>query len=226
MIISILQLSTPTKRSGAKVSNKLIINNLSATAKFTFPFCYTPRPEIVAAARRLTARIDASPELRALFAEGKMLGVLMVEDNGAVDFLYAFSGLAGGRNRVDGFVPPIFDLLDPEGHFKQEEARIVALTRRIRALQEPEEKEALVRERRERSVALQEWIFDAFLVNNARGERLSIAEALIISTSFRPMAFVLKMGIIGFIPIMTLRILSNLNAKTSLMQHQHIGSAW
>ena len=182
---------------------------MSATAKFTFPFCYTPRPEIVAAARRLTARIDASPELRALFAEGKMLGVLMVEDNGAVDYLYAFSGLAGGRNRVDGFVPPIFDLLDPEGHFKQEEARIVALTRRIRALQAalrstPDNAEAssstahspaaaspsspaptgdptaglqaLVREQRERSVALQEWIFDAFLVNNARGERLSIEE--------------------------------------------------
>ena len=31
-------------------------------------------------------------------------------------------------------------------------------------------------ERRERSIALQEWIFDAFIVHNARGESLSIAE--------------------------------------------------
>lgn len=43
------------------------------------PFCYTPAPAIVEAARALTARIDASPSLRALFSEGKMLGVLEVE---------------------------------------------------------------------------------------------------------------------------------------------------
>ena len=195
--------------------------------KFTYPFCYTPRPEIVAAARRLTARIDDSPELRALFAEGKMLGVLMVEappchperSEGPASaspchpersegpgplFLYAFSGLAGGRNHVEGFVPPIFDLLDPKGHFKQEEAAIVALNDEIRRLGEtlnasagtqdppchPERSEgpapnpstlqnrlaALKRERRDRSIALQEWIFDQFEVRNARGERLTIAE--------------------------------------------------
>jgi len=161
---------------------------------FTFPFCYTPRPEIVAAARRMTARIDADPELRPLFAEGKMLGVLEVERrDGSVDFLYGFSGLAGGRNRIDGFVPPIFDLLDPQGHFKQEEARIVALTHQIQALtrqaqaltQESCHAErseashlltALKQERRDRSVALQEWIFDQFVVSNALGQHLTIAE--------------------------------------------------
>ena len=149
---------------------------------FTYPFCYTPQPEIVLAAKRLTARIDADPELRALFAEGKMLGVLRVErPDGSDDYLYAFSGLAGGRNRVDGFVPPIYDLLDPEGHFKQEEAAIVALTRRIQALRgeanaNGDERRALAQERRDRSVNLQEWIFEQFIVHNARGESLSIAE--------------------------------------------------
>ena len=159
---------------------------------FTFPFCYTPRPEIVAAARRLSARIEADPALQALFAEGKMLGVLEVErPDGSTDFLYAFSGLAGGRNRVEGFVPPIYDLLDPEGHFKQEEARIVALTRQIAALKErltgladaaspdselQQQIADLKRERRDRSVALQEWIFEQFVVSNARGESLTIAE--------------------------------------------------
>ena len=132
---------------------------------FTYPFCYTPRPEIVTASRNLTARIDADPALQALFAEGKMLGVLMVErPDGSEDYLYAFSGLAGGRNHVEGFVQPIYDLLDPEGHFKQEEAAIVALTRRIQALRrdvgEPEdERRVLIRERRERSVNLQVWLF-------------------------------------------------------------------
>ena len=144
---------------------------------FTYPFCYTPRPEIVAESRLLIARIDGDPELRAVFAEGKMLGVLMVERrDGSVGFLHAFSGLAGGRNRIEGFVPPIYDLLDPDGHFKQEEAAIVALTRQIRSLQSRDEAQALLRERRERSVALQEWIFDQFIVHNARGESLSISE--------------------------------------------------
>ena len=51
------------------------------------PFCYTPSPDIVQAARELAARIDASPALRARFAEGKMMGILEVEDH---SFLYAF----------------------------------------------------------------------------------------------------------------------------------------
>lgn len=147
---------------------------------FTYPFCYTPRPEIVAASQALTARIDADPDLQALFAEGKMLGVLMVEvPDGSTNFLYAFSGLAGGRNRIEGFVPPIYDLLDPEGHFKREEATIVALTHRIQALPgdaPDEERRALIQERRERSINLQEWLFEQFIVHNARGESLSIAE--------------------------------------------------
>ena len=70
------------------------------------PFCYTPSPAIVEAARDLTARIDATPALRELFAEGKMLGVLEVPGSDrASRFLYAFSGLAGGSAFVEGFVP-------------------------------------------------------------------------------------------------------------------------
>ncbi|MCR4860555.1 MAG: RluA family pseudouridine synthase, partial [Bacteroidales bacterium] len=94
----------------------------------------------------------------------------------SIDFLYGFSGLAGGRNRIEGFVPPIYDLLDPEGHFKREEAAIVALNREIKDCNDSDRITALKRERRERSVALQEWIFDQFEVLNARGERLTIAE--------------------------------------------------
>lgn len=69
------------------------------------PFCYTPSPSIVAAARALIDRINTDPGLRKIFAEGKMLGILEVEGS---RFLYAFSGLAGGSAFVEGFVPPIF----------------------------------------------------------------------------------------------------------------------
>ena len=147
--------------------------------RFTYPFCYTPDPEIVRASEAVIGRIDADPGLRGLFAEGKMMGVLMVQDaEGHVDFLYGFSGLAGGRSIVDGFVPPIFDLTDPEGHFREEEAGISDLNRRIREAgdADPELAAALKAERKERSVALQDWLFRQYVVLNARGERKTILE--------------------------------------------------
>ena len=109
------------------------------------PFCYTPSPSIVDAARALTKHIDETPELRALFAEGKMLGVLEVEDS---TFLYAFSGLAGGKAYVEGFVPPIFDW-------------------------KPED---IVSSSAEESRRLQDWLFEQYVVVNGRGEQRSIRQ--------------------------------------------------
>ena len=109
------------------------------------PFCYTPSPSIVDAARALTKHIDETPELRALFAEGKMLGVLEVEDS---TFLFAFSGLAGGKAYVEGFVPPIFDW-------------------------KPED---IVSSSAEESRRLQDWLFEQYVVVNGRGEQRSIRQ--------------------------------------------------
>ena len=113
------------------------------------PFCYTPSPAIVEAARDLTARIDATPALRELFAEGKMLGVLEVPGSDrASRFLYAFSGLAGGSAFVEGFVPPVF-----------------AWTREDIQAASPED-----------SRRLQDWLFEQYIVANGRGERRSIRQ--------------------------------------------------
>ncbi len=140
---------------------------------FTYPFCYTPAPDIVEAAERMIRQIDHTPALRDRFAEGKMLGVLKVRlQDGGVDYLYAFSGLAGGESRVPGFVPPIFDLTDPEGHYRKTEARISALSAQLRERSDP----ALARERKALSVGLQDWLFDHYIVHNARGGACSIRE--------------------------------------------------
>ncbi len=119
------------------------------------PFCYTPSPSIAEAARSLIAHIDATPALRALFAEGKMLGVLEVSGTDSREqadargaFLYAFSGLAGGSAFVEGFVPPIFD-------WKPEDIQSSS----------PEE-----------SRRLQDWLFEQYVVLNGRGERRSIRQ--------------------------------------------------
>jgi tRNA pseudouridine32 synthase/23S rRNA pseudouridine746 synthase len=197
-----------------------------ARAPFTYPFCYTPAPDIVAAAQRLIRFLDSlnlpngnysdcfdlqdgsrglenrshpwlrkwegpadavsgrdervarsfpapcyhpndfgphgSLQLR-LLKEGKMLGVLKVADKkGEEGYLYAFSGTVGGRATLPGFVPPIFDLTDPDGYFRKREAEISAMA--------PGEA------RRAASAELQTWIFDQYRVSNARGETLSIRE--------------------------------------------------
>lgn len=124
--------------------------------KFTYPFRYTPAPEVVRAAEDMIARIDASARLQELFAEGKMLGVLETDKG----FLYAFSGLAGGQSIVDGFVPPIFDYSAPNGYFRQREAEISSME------DGPAKGKA--------SAQLQDWLFAQYKVLNAKGESRDI----------------------------------------------------
>lgn len=148
-----------------------------APRKFTYPFCYTPAPEIVEESRKLIATIEASAELSGVFAEGKMMGILEVEDReGKISFLHGFSGLAGGRACIEGFVPPIFDWTLPEGHFRRTEALISEIGEKLAESTDTEEADALRRRRRDMSVELQEWLFDNYMVSNALGETLSISE--------------------------------------------------
>lgn len=150
--------------------------------KFTYPFCYTPHPLIRKAADELIARIDSDPELKGLFSEGKMLGVMLVKDReGNVETLNAFSGNVGGRSLVDGFVPPVLDLCDPEGHFRKEEFEISSINARIKELEaQGEPVDDLKAERKRRSIALQGWIFDNAVVASADGCKKSIREVFAI----------------------------------------------
>lgn len=104
--------------------------------RFTDPFRYSPHPSVRLAAEMLMQRISGSEELSAYFSEGKMLGVLVVsDDSGQTGYLCAFSGNVAGRSHLEGFVPPIFDLLDPSGHFKIKEAEITAVNTSISVLE-------------------------------------------------------------------------------------------
>lgn len=152
---------------------------------FNNPFRYAPHPYIKEAAELLISQIQENAEWESVLSEGKMLGVLWVEKSLTADkngedsqtqLLYGFSGLVGGKAHLPGFVPPIFDLTDPQGYFKQEEAQIVRLNERIKESEDALTIAQLKQERKARSVALQEWIFQQYKVLNARGERSSIAE--------------------------------------------------
>lgn len=67
-----------------------------------------------------------------------MLGVLVVglPDCDDIGFIAAFSGNVGGRSNILGFVPPIFDLMDPSGHFKTREAEITEINRKIASIED------------------------------------------------------------------------------------------
>lgn len=108
------------------------ITGITVPERFTDPFRYSPHPLVLTAAGLLIRRIEASAQLSEMLAEGKMLGVLTVSDkDGQIGYLAAFSGNVHGHSHLEGFVPPIFDLLDPSGHFKAQEAEITAINKAI-----------------------------------------------------------------------------------------------
>ena len=118
---------------------------LSLPERFTDPFRYVPHPLVKEAAGLIIQEIEKDPELNGAFMEGKMLGVLVVSDNdGRIGYLAGFSGNVGGRSHIDGFVPPIFDLLNPSGHFKAREGEITAINSEIDELQDSAHHKSLI----------------------------------------------------------------------------------
>ena len=105
--------------------------------RFNNPFRYTPAPVTAEAAKAVLGYISSSERLVLAFSEGKMLGVLVVRDSaGGIGFLAGFSGLAGGHSMLPYFVPPVLDLTDPSGYFRQEEARINGIGTSIKEAEE------------------------------------------------------------------------------------------
>jgi len=119
------------------------ISHLALPEKFTYPFHYMPHPLCVLAAEKVKEYIASRKEWQEELASGKMFGVLIVQtDNGItnneenqIGYLAAFSGNLDGKNLHPYFVPPVYDLLQPEGFFKIEEEQISAINIRIRELE-------------------------------------------------------------------------------------------
>ena len=130
--------------------------------KFTNPFRYAPHPLVRSAAESVISDLDRRIEEGRLpeevckgFREGKMLGVLICEPSrhcegetsrhcegearGNLIHLAAFSGTVGSHSIVEGFVPPIYDLMDPDGYYRKQEAKITDLNELIRDLENASE---------------------------------------------------------------------------------------
>ena len=161
---------------------------------FTYPFHYLPHPLCVRASEEVQHYLESRTDWHDELQQGKMFGVLVVQTpQGEIGYLAAFSGNLAGSNLHEFFVPPVYDLLNPDGYFKEEEARISSLNvilNEVKNLNTPTEGtqilrdaqddinveiiEALKEERKLRSVALQQWIFRQFRLRNALGEEQDI----------------------------------------------------
>ena len=84
---------------------------------FNDPFDYTPHPLCRMAAKQVCEYLASRQDLSEETGKGKMLGVLVVKRQTpeSIGFLAAFSGNLAGSNNHPYFVPPVYDLLAPDG---------------------------------------------------------------------------------------------------------------
>lgn len=100
-----------------------ILSEQPLPARFNNPFDYEPDALCRAAVKQLQANLPIEP------TEGKMYGVLIVERNGEVGYLQAYSGQIADEG--EDFVPAVFDYFQPDGYFKIHEAEITQLNQKI-----------------------------------------------------------------------------------------------
>lgn len=116
------------------------VSGIALPRQFTFPFYYAPHPLCRLAADEVRSHLATHSEWSEELGNGKMMGVLVAKDeSGRLGFLAAFSGNLGGSNRYDYFVPPIYNLLEPQGEFKTGEAEISAINHHIAHLEQSPE---------------------------------------------------------------------------------------
>ena len=120
------------------------ITDIPLPERFTYPFCYTPHPLCILAAQEVQNYLSQQTEWKEELSQGKMFGVLIVQtEQGETGYLAAFSGILAGKSRHAFFVPPVYDLLQPQGFFKIEEEKISSINHYIRQLKEDKEYAAL-----------------------------------------------------------------------------------
>ena len=164
------------------------------------PFNYEPHPLCILAAEEVKKYVRAHEELLEDAEKGEMFGVLIVKptlnpsrregdlitsnsNHGSlpsgglgVGFLAAYAGLLAQRNDWDWFVPPIFDAQQPDGRFKQTEAKISALNHQIEQLTDEKAILELKHRRKEMSNDLLLWLFEQYNLINYKGEVRNVVD--------------------------------------------------
>tara|TARA_R110000751_G_scaffold307911_1_gene435157 strand:- start:82113 stop:83828 length:1716 start_codon:yes stop_codon:yes gene_type:complete len=120
------------------------IQEYDLPSRFTFPFYYQPHPLCILAATQLQHQLKTQDQWQHNFGLsddpknviGKMFGVLLVKnEQGEIGFISAFSGKLAEQNHIQGFVPPVFDLLADDSFFLSEKVAINNLNQEISTLE-------------------------------------------------------------------------------------------
>lgn len=109
------------------------IDSIALPVQFTYPFHYTPHTLTELAAKEVQIYLQSRKDWAEELQEGKMFGVLIVRTpEKRIGYLAAFSGNLAGSNHHSFFVPPVYDMLQPDGFFRQEEKNISAINLQIK----------------------------------------------------------------------------------------------
>lgn len=148
-----------------------------------------PHPLCKAAATQLQVHLYTQQEWQHNFGLtadpiaiiGKMFGVLVVETlQHEIGYLAAFSGKLAGANHHTKFVPPVYDLLSPDGFLNHGMEKLTELNQQIKDLKAnratQEQLNILKTARKKHSVALQKEIFEHYHFLNQAGEEKSLNE--------------------------------------------------
>jgi tRNA pseudouridine32 synthase/23S rRNA pseudouridine746 synthase len=114
--------------------------------RFTFPFHYTPHPLALQAVASLQNHLQTQTDWQHDFghgqeagvgAKGKMFGVLVVENEASeLGYIAAYSGKLANSNHLQGFVPPVYDVLLAEGFYKKGEKEVNAVNAQLEVLEQ------------------------------------------------------------------------------------------
>lgn len=121
------------------------LSSFSLPERFTFPFFYEPHPITRFAVADLQHYLMHQTDFEHNFGLdknqsgmiiGKMFGVLIIQDQkGKIGYLSAFSGKLADKNHHQRFVPPVFDMLEKNSFFIEEEKELNAINQSIETLE-------------------------------------------------------------------------------------------
>ena len=132
------------------------IDQFTLPTKFDYPFYYEPHPLAKLASEQLKEYLNNQTDFEHNFGLnpedkttpiGKMFGVLVCKnEQNQIGFIAAVSGKLANTNQHKYFVPPVFDMLNKDGFFLQEEERLNEINRIIERLESNEKYIALKQE--------------------------------------------------------------------------------
>lgn len=111
-------------------------------SEFTYPFHYQPHPLAINAATKLQKFLISQNWDHNFGFEhdrngkptGKMFGVLIIEKEGKIGYLWGFSGRLAGTSVQPRFVPPVFNILEKNGFYRKGEKHLFTLNNRVEEL--------------------------------------------------------------------------------------------